>query len=113
MENPYDILGIDKDASTADVKKAYFNLIKQHTPEKHGEEFKEIRSAYEQLKDTKKRLETDMFIFSDPYKEFVIEEPAEKREYEAKIDLNIVINTMLESFSDLIRTDFRDDFNKI
>jgi len=113
MENPYEILGIDKSASTADVKKAYFNLIKQYTPEKHGDKFKEIRNAYEQLKDTKKRVETDMFIFSDPYKEFIIEEPAEKREYEAKIDLNSIINAMLESLSDLGRTDFRDDFNKL
>lgn len=112
MQNPYEILGVDEGASTVDVKKAYFNLIKQFTPEKHGEEFKEIRGAYDRLKDSTKRLETDMFIFSDPYKEFVIEEPTAKREYSAKIDINHLIKTVVEAFSDLGVTDFNDDFSK-
>jgi curved DNA-binding protein CbpA len=113
MQTPYEILGIDKNSSEADIKKAYFNLIKRFTPEKHGDEFKKIRGAYDQLKDSKKRIETDMFIFSDPYKEFVIEQPAEKRDSSAQIKIDHVFNSMVQMFSDLGRMNFSDDFNTI
>ena len=130
MQNPYEILGIDKNSSESDVKKAYFNLIKRFTPEKHGDEFKKIRGAYDQLKDSKKRIETDMFIFSELYEEFVIDEPGgsrsrrsrgtkqsrakpEKHDFSARIKIDHVFNSMVRMFSDLGKMDFSDDFNTI
>lgn len=46
--NPYDILGIDRDADKKTIKKAYAELVKQYHPEEHPEEWKRIHDAYEQ-----------------------------------------------------------------
>jgi len=62
MENLYDILKISKDANKSDIKKAYFNLIKLHSPEKDPERFKLIRHAYEFLIDDKQRNDYDNII---------------------------------------------------
>lgn len=44
----YEILGIDRDADTKTIKKAYAKLVKQYHPEEHPEEWKRIHDAYEQ-----------------------------------------------------------------
>jgi len=58
MKNYYDILGISKDASSDDIKKAYRNLSKKYHPDVNpdGEEqFKEVAEAYDVLSDTQKK----------------------------------------------------------
>lgn len=66
----YDILGVDRNASDDDLKKAYRKLARQHHPDlqtgdhqkKAAEEkFKEINEAYEILSDQEKRKRYDMF----------------------------------------------------
>ena len=59
----YDILGVPKDASTEDIKKAYRKLAMKHHPDKGGnsEKFKEITNAYEILSDPQKRQNFDQF----------------------------------------------------
>ncbi len=56
----YKIMGVAKDASEADIKKAYRKLARQYHPdvskEKDAEsKFKEVNEAYEVLKDPEKR----------------------------------------------------------
>ena len=53
----YEVLGVDKDATEKDIKKAYRKLAVKHHPDKGGDEhlFKEINAAYEILGDEKKR----------------------------------------------------------
>ncbi len=108
VQNPYTVLGIPKNASPEAVKKAYFNLIRKHPPEKDPQGFKRIRLAYDSLRDADKRSQTDLFLFNDPYDEFSIHKP-ENFEYQKEIDLNVAVY----SLSDLSRTDFSDDFNDI
>ncbi len=60
----YEILGVGKDASADEIKKAYRRLAVQYHPDKDGgneAKFKEINEAYEVLKDTEKRKRYDQF----------------------------------------------------
>jgi molecular chaperone DnaJ len=60
----YNILGVKKDATAAEIKKAYHKLAHQHHPDKKGgnaEKFKEITEAYSVLSDAKKRQAYDQF----------------------------------------------------
>ena len=64
MRDPYQVLGVPKTASAADVKKAFRKLAKQHHPDhskdpKAKEKFAECNAAYEIVGDEKKRAQFD------------------------------------------------------
>jgi molecular chaperone DnaJ len=63
MFDYYTILGINKNASQEDIKKAYRKLAHQHHPDKGGDEkkFKEINEAYQILSNKEKREQYDRF----------------------------------------------------
>jgi len=59
----YEILGITKNASQDEIKKAFHKLAHKYHPDKGGDEkkFKEINEAYQVLSDAKKRNQYDNF----------------------------------------------------
>jgi curved DNA-binding protein len=59
----YDTLGVKKDATKAEIKKAYRAQAKKHHPDKGGDEakFKEVSEAYEVLGNDQKRANYDRF----------------------------------------------------
>jgi molecular chaperone DnaJ len=59
----YEILGIGKEASADEIKKAFRRAAVEHHPDRGGDEakFKEINEAYEVLKDSSKRQRYDQF----------------------------------------------------
>jgi molecular chaperone DnaJ len=64
MKNYYEILGISKDASDEDIKKAFRKLAQKYHPDKKGGDeakFKEASEAYAVLSDKKKRAEYDTY----------------------------------------------------
>ncbi|MDR2353706.1 MAG: J domain-containing protein [Deltaproteobacteria bacterium] len=63
--DPYKVLGVAKDTSANDVKKAYYKLAQKYHPDKNPgdkvaeEKFKEISSAYDILSDPQKKSAYD------------------------------------------------------
>lgn len=67
----YEVLGVGKDASDDDIKKAYRKLARQYHPDVNKAEdaedkFKEVREAYDVLSDEGKRDTYDRFGHVDP-----------------------------------------------
>ena len=65
----YEVLGISKGASDAEIKKAYRSLAKKYHTDVNKEadaeaKFKEINEAYEVLSDPQKRQTYDQFGFA-------------------------------------------------
>src|SRR6476469_3776634 len=59
----YEGLGVKKDASADEIKKAFRKAAIEHHPDRGGDEakFKELNEAYEVLKDPSKRQRYDQF----------------------------------------------------
>lgn len=59
----YEILGVGKNASADEIKKAYRRAAIEHHPDRGGDEekFKELSEAYDVLKDDQKRKRYDQF----------------------------------------------------
>ena len=68
----YEVLGVGKDASESDLKKAFRSLARKYHPDKNPEDseaehlFKEVQEAYAVLSNPDQRRQYDMFGHDSP-----------------------------------------------
>lgn len=67
MNTDYETLGLEPGASPEEIKKAYFKLVRLHSPESDPEQFQVIRQAYEHLNHIRSKTDAPVFpALSDP-----------------------------------------------
>ena len=70
LRDPYETLGVPRNATEEEIKKAFRRLALKHHPDRNPgsqeseEKFKEANQAYEILSDSKKRQLYDQFGFA-------------------------------------------------
>jgi tetratricopeptide (TPR) repeat protein len=69
-----------KGATDEEIKQAYIQLVKKYDPESNPERFMIIQSAYEKLKDTKRRAKEDVFSYNYVKGEFIYQEEDKSEE---------------------------------
>jgi curved DNA-binding protein CbpA len=61
MDDHFDVLGLTKDASEAEIRQRYLELVRAFSPERAPERFAAIHAAYRALRDPTARLESQLF----------------------------------------------------
>ena len=65
MKNYYEILNISKNASQEEIRSGYKKMLRKYPPEKEQEKYKEIREAYDTLKDEKSRKNYEAYFYHE------------------------------------------------
>ncbi len=65
-QDPYAILGVPRTADDNQIKRAYFQAVRVHPPERDPEGFQRIRKAYERIRTAEDRAQTDLFLLQPP-----------------------------------------------
>ncbi len=61
MLKSYLILDLPLNAPDQEIRKKYLQLVKNYSPEKDPVQFQRITTAYESIKDKRRRVETNLF----------------------------------------------------
>lgn len=107
--DPYAVLGVARSATAAEIKQAYFALVRTYPPEREPAMFKQVRAAYERLRDPQERVEADMLLLERW-------SAAERTRRAPKLDLTLHhadIVAAARSMTDLSRSDWRDVFEPV
>jgi len=109
VTDPYIVLGLPRSADQSEIRMAYFALVRQHPPEQDPETFKRIRAAYDKLRTSQRRAETDLFMLQSP-------PPWSPPKRQPKADTSVSrqeILALARAWSDLERGDFTRDFRPV
>ena len=102
--DPYSVLGLSRQADDEDIKRAYFQLVRQFPPEREPEKFRDIRTAYEQLRDAESRAQIALFLLQPP-----LPLPNRRR---PSYDLSVHADDLLTLAMELVRTPMQHDFRE-
>ena len=64
MIDPYELLGLPRDADEAAIRARYLELVRESPPDRAPERFATIRAAYDEVRDPARRLESLLFDVS-------------------------------------------------
>ena len=105
QHDPYVVLGLERSADEAAIKRAYFQKVRLHPPERDPQKFQEIRTAYEQLRSADTRARTDLFLLQPPP-----ELPSRRR---PKYDLDVHIEDLIVLAMQVAEVPMQHDFRDI
>lgn len=60
----YWLLNLDKSATTMDIERSYFRLVKIYNPERHADTFMLLEEAYANLTDPNRKEKIDLFAYN-------------------------------------------------
>lgn len=109
ITDPYVVLGLERGASQAEIRRSYFDLVRQYPPEQEPQTFQILRAAYEKLRTPEVRAETDLFLLQAPSDWQV---PASKPDFDLSFHPEDAL-TALRHWGDLGRSDFSDEFREV
>ncbi len=110
MKDYYETLGVARNASEQDIKKAYRKLAIQFHPDKNPDDkesearFKELAEAYETLSKPEKKREYDAVLSGDG--------PGEARTWTGPWEKAVSVEDILNRYGDLFGGDFGRDFHR-
>ncbi len=104
-DTPYDILGIDRNASPKEILKAFGECLKK------GKNIQQGMNAAKKLRSVKDRIEVDIFYYCLGDIE-ISKEPSDLN-IDVRDFLEVPILESAEAFTDLDREDFSEDFKEI
>lgn len=110
-DDPYVVLGVQREADADEIRNAYFRMVRVHTPEAHPEEFKRVRAAYETLRSPRRRTELALLAFDETAAEVDLNLVA--RVAEGEVDLAALALAAELSDSDFARTEFPEDLTPV
>jgi curved DNA-binding protein CbpA len=61
MTDPYEVLGVARDADDETIRHRYLELVRQFPPDRNPEKFAAVREAYERTRDPVTRLDSQLF----------------------------------------------------
>jgi hypothetical protein len=113
--DPYGLLGVARDATAEEVRRAYFRLVRQTPPETHPEEFQRVRAAYETLRSPMRRAELALETFDETMAEIDLDLVAGlvAAEGTEALDPAALLLAVELGASDLVRTEFPEDLMDI
>ncbi|MCK4623869.1 MAG: J domain-containing protein [Phycisphaerae bacterium] len=71
MPNPYEVLNVAFGDGDEVIREQYLEAVRRFPPERHPQEFRRVREAYDCIKDEKSRLE---FLLFEPSQGETIDE---------------------------------------
>ncbi|MEW6235361.1 MAG: tetratricopeptide repeat protein [Candidatus Omnitrophota bacterium] len=107
--SPYEVLKVSRWADEEEIKANYFLLVKQFNPEYFPDEFIEIRTAYDLLKDPATRAKSDIGLFAAPPNYYYSDYPHTSDHplslFKLTQELKTICNNQSPHLEDLIRLD--------
>ena len=61
MRDPYEALGLARDADETQIRSRYLQLVREFPPDRAPQRFAEIRAAFDDLRDPLAQIERRMF----------------------------------------------------
>jgi len=61
MTDPYETLGLSRQAGDEEIRARYLELVREFPPDRAAERFAAVRAAYEQLRDPAVRMRSLLF----------------------------------------------------